>query len=50
MAYNKEDIDKQAEAEGRALRSSDQRQNVNYSRNRVKSESCDKNKFKKLFA
>jgi hypothetical protein len=48
--YNKDAIDEQAENEGRALRGSEQRQNVNYNRNRAKSGHSDgRNKFDKLF-
>ena len=50
MAYDKNDIDKQAEREGQALRGLDQRQNVNYSRNRVKTKTWSENKFEILFA
>ena len=47
--YSKEDIDKQAEREGRALRESGQRQNVNHGRNREKAENYNQNKFDRLF-
>ena len=47
---NKEDIDREAEREGQALRGLDQRQNVNYSRNRVKTKTWSENKFENLFA
>ena len=50
MPYSKEDIDKEAENEGRALRGVEQRQNVNHDRNRAKSgHSGGRNKFDKLF-
>lgn len=44
-----DDIDKQAEQEGRALRGSEQRQNVNRDRNRAKSENWNEDKFDELF-
>lgn len=48
--YNKDDIDRQAEREGRALRGSEQRQNVNHDRNRCKTGHSDsQKKFDKLF-
>ena len=47
---NKEDIDKQAEREGRALRESGQRQNVNCNRNHGKTKTWSENKFEILFA
>ena len=50
MAYDKNDIDKQAEREGQALRGLDQRQNVNCNRNRVKTKTWSENKFEILFA
>ena len=49
MAYDKNDIDKQAEREGQALRGLEQRQNVNYSRNRGKTKTWSENKFERLF-
>ena len=50
MAYDKNDIDRQAENEGRALRGVEQRQNVNHGRNRCKTGHSDgRNKFDKLF-
>lgn len=44
------DIDEQAEREGRALRGSEQRQNANYDRNRTKADyNVGRDKFEKLF-
>ena len=48
--YNKDDIDKDAEREGKALRGCEQRQNVNRDRNKCKTGYSDgQKKFDKLF-